>query len=212
MPCNGASLSFKTKTMKYILLTIFILIMTMVISQVFIAKNTDETGMIPFETIKKYDNFEIRSYPELMVATTNLSGTSYSENARSGFRTIASYIFGGNKDNKQIAMTSPVQMSVSENSNMSFFMPPSMKAEDLPQPDNSDVVIQNKASNTVAVIQFSGWASDEILEQKFIELKIMLLAEGIEFENEYSYLGYNPPYQLINRLNEVVIELISYKK
>jgi hypothetical protein len=197
--------------MKYILLTIFLLIITVVISQVIVSKNTSETGAVPYETLQTYDGFEIRKYPELTVASTRLPQGSYSENSRLGFRRIASYIFGGNKSNTQIAMTSPVQMDMGDNSSMRFFMPPNMDIEDLPLPNNSSVSIQNQPSSTVAVIQFSGWASDKILEKKLNELRTLLRTQDIEFEDNYAYLGYNPPYQLINRLNEVVIKLKNYE-
>ena len=197
--------------MKYIILTIFILIITVVISQVIVSKNSNDTGTIPYETIKQYDGFEIRTYPELTVASTTLPGDNYGENSRTGFRRIASYIFGGNNNNTQIAMTSPVQMDMGNNSNMHFFMPANMNLEDLPKPNRSDVILHKQPSSTVAVIQFSGWASDHILEKKFDELKVQLDYNNIEFENKFSYLGYNPPYQLINRLNEVIIKLKNYE-
>ena len=37
------------------------------------------------------------------------------------------------------------------------------------------------------------------------------LNESIEFEDTYSFLGYNPPFQLLNRKNEVIIPLTNYK-
>jgi len=211
MSCIGASLNLNRKIMKYIILTLFLLILTVVISQVIVANNTGDTGKIPYETLERFEGFEIRKYPELTVASTQLPEGSYSENSRLGFRRIASYIFGGNKSNTQIAMTSPVQMDMGDNSSMRFFMPPNMDIEDLPLPNNSNVSIQNQPSSTVAVIQFSGWASDKVLEKKLNELRLLLRAQNIEFEDDYAYLGYNPPYELINRLNEVVIKLKNYE-
>lgn len=197
--------------MKYILLTIFLLIITMVISQAVITKNTSNTGEIPYKTLKQFDGFEIREYPELIVASTKLPGNTYKENSRFGFRTIASYIFGGNKNDMKIAMTSPVQMDAGNNPSMQFFMPTDMNINDLPRPNNSNVSISTQSSSTVAVIKFSGWASDETLAKKYTELTELLNNENITFEQGYSYLGYNPPYQLINRLNELTIKINNYE-
>jgi len=197
--------------MKYFLITLFVLIITFVISQVVITKNTSDTGSIPYETIEIFDEFEIRIYPELTVASTQLDKNSYDQNSNIGFRRIASYIFGGNSNKTQIAMTSPVQMEMGRNSKMSFIMPPNMKLEDLPQPNNTQVILNRQPSKMVAVISFSGWASDDILEEKHNELKAALVKKKIVFQEGYSYLGYNPPYQLINRKNEVIIELLDYK-
>lgn len=197
--------------MKYILITLFVLLIGTLISQVIVTKNVSETETISYKSIAKFDRFEIRLYPELTVATTRLNDAAgYGEKSRTGFRRIASYIFGGNNQNTQIAMTSPVQMDMSENSAMSFFMPADMRIDDLPQPDNTDVSIHKQPSKILAVIQFSGWASDQVLEEKFEELKKLLREKNIRHKDSYSYLGYNPPYQLVNRVNEVTIELIDY--
>ena len=196
--------------MKYILLTIFILIMTFVIAQGLIAKNTSNTGQIPYNTLATFEKFEIRFYPELTVASTALPQSGYSQNSRLGFRRIASYIFGGNNTNTQISMTSPVQMKMDHEASMSFYMPPTMNIEDLPSPNNAQVLVEQQPSKTVAVIRFSGWASDQILEDKYQELKRLLEANNIGFQDGYEYLGYNPPYQLINRINEVTIKLVNY--
>lgn len=208
LPQHEAAL--KKNTMKYILLTFFFLIMTFVIAQGLIAKNTSNTGQIPYNTLATFENFEIRLYPELTVASTALPQSGYSENSRLGFRKIAGYIFGGNSTNTQISMTSPVQMKMDNEESMSFYMPPTMNIKDLPTPNNAQILVEQQPSKTVAVIRFSGWASDQILEKKYQELKCLLEANNIEFQDGYEYLGYNPPYQLINRINEVTIDLVDY--
>ena len=197
--------------MKYFIITVFILILSSLILQGFIAKNTEETDTIKYETIAIKDGFQIRKYPELIVASTNLSSRSYSNNSSIGFRKIESYIFGGNSTSKQIAMTSPVQMDMGPEPTMSFFMPSNMSPEDLPTPDRKDVSIHTQPSKLVAVIEFSGWASDKVLKQHFNTLKAKLKKESIEFEDSYSYLGYNPPFQLTNRKNELIIPLVNYE-
>ncbi len=198
--------------MKYFLITFFVLIISFVISQVVIIKKASDTGSIPYETIEVFNEFEVRQYPELALASTQLDKNSYDENSRIGFRRIASYIFGGNSNKTQIAMTSPVQMEMGRNSKMSFIMPPSMRFEDLPRPNNEQINLTVQPPKTVAVISFSGWASDDILEEKYLELKAALIKKEIGFQEGYFFLGYNPPYQLLNRKNEVIIELLDYKK
>ncbi len=196
--------------MKYFILIALILGASVVVAQMIITKNTEDTDSIKYKTIAEFDGFEIREYPEYLVASTTLNKDSYSNQSGTGFRRIASYIFGGNSANMQIAMTSPVQMDMSDSSSsMSFFMPEEMTREQLPEPNRNDVQIKTEPAKTVAVIQFSGWASDSILEQKFEELKSLLEKEKIEFEDSYTYLGYNPPYQVANRRNEVIIKIRS---
>ena len=90
-------------------------------------------------------------------------------------------------------------------------MPNNMNSADLPKPNRTDVLVQVQPSKIVAVIEFSGWASDQVLQEQFNLLKTKLKKESIDFEDSYSFLGYNPPYKLFNRKNEVTITLKNYK-
>lgn len=198
--------------MKIFLITTFVLIATFVISQIYITKNTSDTNTINYKTLAIKNGYEIREYSEQIVASTQLDSSSYSNISSQGFRKIASYIFGGNSNNQQIAMTSPVQMEMGTKPTMSFFMPNNMSSKDLPKPNLEDVYLNVQPSKIVAVIEFSGWASDEVLASKFKALKLKLDEESINYENSYSFLGYNPPYQMMNRKNEVIIPLTNYKK
>ncbi|MDB4650048.1 heme-binding protein, partial [Crocinitomicaceae bacterium] len=77
-------------------------------SQLFMAYRTSNIETPIYDVVKSFENFEIRSYDAMVVAQTEMKSSAYEESSSMGFRTIADYIFGGNKDNQQIAMTSPV--------------------------------------------------------------------------------------------------------
>ena len=47
-----------------------------------------------YEVIREVDDAEIRRYPSMVVAKTNLADSSFENNRSNGFRTIANYIFG----------------------------------------------------------------------------------------------------------------------
>jgi hypothetical protein len=49
-----------------------------------------------------------------------------------------------------------------------------------------------------------GWADDTKIEKYKEKLKAALDAEGITYTNRFYYLGYNPPFEVFNRRNEVV--------
>ena len=68
-------------------------------------------------------------------------------------------------------MTSPVQMDMGKEPTMSFFMPGYMEPKDYPTPNNKEVMIHTQPSKIVAVIEFSGWASDEVLQKQFNKLQ-----------------------------------------
>ena len=58
----------------------------------------------------------------------------------------------------------------------------------------------------MAAITFGGWASDEKIEKYKQQLKAALTAAGITYTNRFYFLGYNPPFEIINRKNEIIVE------
>ncbi len=167
---------------------------------------TQKTETPQYKVIKKLDKVEIREYPDLIMASTEM-GESYSGNAGKGFSTVASYIFGGNDKNQKISMTSPVVVDMADTMKMSFIMPSKYDMDDLPSPDNPEIELQRQSSRILAVISFGGWANDE----KLAEYKEILKAELEEYQiqptGKFMFLGYNPPFRIINRRNEVAVEV-----
>jgi hypothetical protein len=152
--------------------------------------------------------YEIRFYPAATFATISSSGTNYKTVASSGFRKLAGYIFGGNEQEKSIAMTAPVRMELSEKgSTMSFVMPEKYSTADLPKPNDSSVHIVKSNPQYVAVISFSGYADDAKIKENQDALLKILQEKGIVVAGEFTYLGYNAPYQFWSRKNEVMIPI-----
>jgi len=63
-----------------------------------------------YKVVKTYDSFEIRQYDTMILAQTVIKETSFKKSGSTGFRKVAGYIFGGNRNKQQIAMTAPVIM------------------------------------------------------------------------------------------------------
>lgn len=161
-----------------------------------------------YRLVRKEAKFEIRFYPAAMFAKIYSQGTNYKSVASSGFRKLAGYIFGGNDQGKSIAMTSPVRMEIgNQGSTMSFVMPEKYTASDLPKPKDSGVHIVKSSPQYVAVIRFGGYADDEKITEKRDELLALIQKKGIKVAGEYSFLGYNAPFQFWGRKNEVVIPI-----
>jgi hypothetical protein len=59
----------------------------------------------------------------------------------------------------------------------------------------------------VAVISFGGYADDETIKQKREVLLKLIQKKGIKVTGDYTFLGYNAPFQFWNRRNEVVIPI-----
>lgn len=152
---------------------------------------------------------EIRRYPDLILAQTQLDSNTYSENSSLGFRRVAGYIFGGNEQGQKIAMTSPVVMEMGESTQMAFVMPKQYSMDALPDPSNPNVKIAKKEARTLAVLRFGGYTNDQKIEEKAEELRLLLIKEGIAFDPKLIYMGYNAPWDFIGRRNEVAFELME---
>ena len=160
-----------------------------------------------YSIIKKYEGFEIRKYPSLFIASTTIQSSEYDNSSSEGFRRIASFIFGANNENVKIKMTAPVIMEMKDSVEMAFIMPKSITPQNAPQPSDNSVKLKQRAEKIVAALSFEGWTSSSKLAQKEKELVSLLKKNNIEYQGDISYLGYNPPYQLIDRKNEILINV-----
>ena len=170
-------------------------------------KMVSNTETPKYETIKSFEKFEIRKYPKMILATTKLNTESYSNNSSKGFRNVANYIFGGNDENMQISMTSPVMSSMDDSMSMSFIMPSEYKLSELPTPNNQNIKLSTQPEQTVAVISFGGFANDYDIKYYTKILKEQLIKEGLNANGKVYFQGYDPPFKLFNRTNEVAIVL-----
>ena len=161
-----------------------------------------------YKVIKTYDEVEVRLYPKMVVAKTNLADKSFDDQGSNGFRTIAGYIFGGNEKNEKIAMTAPVVMNMGDSASMYFVMPKSYDKAELPTPNSKNVQIVEVAEKTLAVISYGGFSSDEKIEKHRKQLEVILKKNKIQTKGAYMYMGYNAPWDIINRKNEVAIEVV----
>ena len=183
----------------------------LLMSQLFMAYRTSNIETPIYDVVKSFENFEIRSYDAMVVAQTEMKSSAYEESSSMGFRTIADYIFGGNKDNQQIAMTSPVIMEMGEESSMSFVMPKEHTIENLPEPNSKQVELVRLQPKTYAVLEFTGYANDKKIEKHSKRLLQFLKAENLNPIGNMKYLGYNPPWQVLGRKNEIAVEILYSK-
>jgi hypothetical protein len=174
--------------------------------QSFIIMPIVKTEKQKYLLVRKYKGFEIRFYPSATIVTINSDAKTYRELSGPGFRKLAGYIFGGNETNKKISMTSPVQMDINDSvSTMSFIMPSVYTKDNLPKPDDPNILIKSTTDEYVAAIRFGGYASDENLNFYSEKLQNLLKENGIIAVGNYRFLGYNPPFQFIGRRNEIIV-------
>jgi hypothetical protein len=199
--------------MKPFLIIISIILILLVLLQSFTIMQVNKTEEQAYKVILTEGDLEIRFYPSVTIATVQSKAKTYKDLSGPGFRKLAGYIFGGNEGSKKIAMTSPVHMNISDsNSSMSFVMPSAYNESSLPKPNDSSVLITKTKEEYVAAIRFGGFASDEDFASYTKKLESILAKKGIATLGNYRILGYNPPYQLIGRRNEVIVSVLWTEK
>ena len=179
----------------------------LLMSQLFMAYRTAQIESPFYEVIKSFEKFEIRNYNAMVLAQTQMNSNLYKESSSMGFKTVANYIFGGNKENQKIAMTSPVIMEIGEISKMSFVMPKEHSFDNLPKPNSENVELIQVQPKTYAVLAFTGFANDKKIERHSKRLLQFLKSENLTPIGNTKFLGYNPPWQVLGRKNEVAIEV-----
>jgi hypothetical protein len=166
-----------------------------------------------YELISKDDGFEIRRYSEMIIATTSVQA-DYKSSTSSGFRRIASYIFGGNDKKMKIAMTAPVISDCPSEGlntfNISFVMPKEYSIDDLPKANTSLVSIEQESLGDVAVLTFGGWATESRSISYQQKLSALLKKSGIESQGGFMVAQFNSPWTLpMFRKNELMARIIN---
>jgi hypothetical protein len=196
--------------MKIIMIyTTVILVLIAIAIQLMSFKSTSNTETYKYKVENNIDGIEIREYYEAMFIKTNLNNDDYENISGNGFKTLAGYIFGANSDNKNIPMTSPVIVDMSENREMQFMVPSNYKLDQLPKPNSSSIEFTQKKKHRSAAITFGGWADENKIQVHIEKLNNILDVNNIKHKGNFAFYGYNPPYEITNRRNEVIVELID---
>jgi len=165
-----------------------------------VADKIEEPAYTPLGNVGQV---ELRLYAPSIQARTPLADSGQTN---SGFRRLAGYIFGGNDSEMEIAMTAPVEETLEDQPIMAFTLPSEHRMEDLPAPDDDGVTLVQVPERAVAVIAFSGWATEGKVEDKTETLLAILATQGIAVEGVPSLNQYNPPWTPpFMRRNEITV-------
>ena len=193
------------KTTLYIFLAILFLFL---VWQFYGSFNNKKYETLSNEIIGSINSVDFKIYNNYTKASVN--NKAYNMNsASSNFPVLANYIFGGNKDNTKMAMTSPVLYNMSNKSSFSFIMPKQFEINNLPSPNTEKIFFETVKNQCVAVMEFSGFANEKNCAVKHLELLNILKKNNIVCNNDFMIAVYQPPYQLINRKNEIWVEVNS---
>lgn len=195
--------------MKIVYIVLGIIAIVFIAVQIFAINGQRNIETYHYSVVKKYKSFEIRNYEATLFTSVQMNGNKYKQSSSKGFSILAGYIFGENQKNEKIAMTSPVSMSLDDSRTMMFMVPKKFNKETLPKPNEPKIEFREEPAKTVAAITFGGWANDEKIAEYKQKLIAALNVEGIKHNNRFYFLGYNPPFEVFNRKNEIIVELES---
>lgn len=181
-----------------------------------------------FRLVERKGAFELRDYDAYVVAETVVSGARGAA-ANEGFRRLANYIFGGNTPRREIAMTAPVtqtrarpvagqsipmtapvtQAGQAGRWTVGFVMPAGSRLSAMPAPNDARVVLREEPRRRMAVVRFSGLATQGALDRRTAELGREVRARGLAC-GPTSFAFYDPPWTLpFLRRNEVMCEVAA---
>lgn len=180
----------------------------------------------PFEVVQQDGDFEVRRYPQILLASVTVDGDRSSAASR-GFRLLADYIFGGNTpetkidmtapvlqepEGQEIAMTAPVIQEPAGTSRwiVRFVMPEEFTLNTLPKPNDDRVELTERPAMTMAVQRFSGFNTEARLNAKASELLNWMADKDLEPEGPPRFAFYDPPWTLpFLKRNEVMVPLAN---
>ncbi len=181
----------------------------------------------PYTVVSNFDDIEIRLYPPLVVAETEVEA-DYSTSGGIGFNRLAGYIFGNNIQKEKMAMTTPVyrekvsqdsgekiamtapvlQEQVADKWIMTFVMPSGYNLSNLPPPVDDKVILKEIPAKKVAVLRYSGSLTIERIAEKSQALSDWLTQHQYKPLSKARSAAYDPPWTLPPlRRNEVHIEI-----
>lgn len=146
------------------------------------------------KTVETDGQFEVRDYPELLVAEAVNAGERQFA-LDQGFGQLADYIFAKSSDGQKIAMTAPVLNASAGGQDWvtRFVMPSDRGRETLPTPTNG-VRIATVPARRVAAVQFAGTNDEATLADYEVQLKDWLGAKKLAAQGEPERAFYNSPF------------------
>lgn len=162
-----------------------------------------------YDVLEVRDGVELRHYPKLILAETDVTGERQSA-IETGFRRLADYIFARSRAGEKIAMTAPVEQSAGEEAGawtVRFIMPSKYeRKKDLPDPQSNQVRLAKRGETRFAAIRFSGRAETVDIEDQEAQLRRVMAKAGWTPDGPATYAFYNAPWKPGPlRRNEVLI-------
>ncbi|WEO76389.1 heme-binding protein [Cryobacterium sp. SO2] len=184
------------------------------------------TEQQPYDVVQSFDEFELRRYPEHVLAEVVVTG-AFDDVGNRAFRYLFAYISGENISRSRVAMTAPVvQDAVSSRIAMTapvvqqpvdgaegsfrvaFVLPAGLTAETAPRPTDPQVNLRTVAGSVVAVTRYRGRWTQDGYTRHLQELRSAIAEAGLRSTGEPRFARFDPPFKpAFMRRNEVMIDI-----
>lgn len=185
------------------------------------------TEQQPYESVRRYPHFELRRYPDYVVAEVSVAA-DFDRAGNVAFRRLFNYISGNNTADAKLAMTAPVVREAGQSQKLAmtapvlqagplsggggsaefvvaFVLPAGLTAETAPVPTNPTVKIRAVPGSLAAVLSFSSRGSKANFERRNNGLQAALNLAGLTPLRAPRFARFDPPFKpWFLRHNEVV--------
>jgi hypothetical protein len=189
------------------------------------------TEQQPYDVVRSFDDFQLRRYPEHLLAEVTTEGPFEAAGNRA-FRYLFAYISGENASRQKVSMTAPVvqaraastiqrsrpiiQQLADEQSGgstpgmytVAFVLPADLNAVTAPQPMNPRVRLRTVPVRLVAALRFRGGWSEASYRRHLEQLGSALAAAGLTAHGVPRFARFDPPFvPTFLRHNEVMLDV-----
>lgn len=189
------------------------------------------TEQQPFELIRRYPHFELRRYPDYVVAEVTVTA-DFDRAGNAAFRHLFNYISGSNNARQKLAMTAPVLQEPGPRKlamttpvlqsgpvpgsgepaeySVAFVLPAGVTADGAPVPADPMVRIRAVPGSLAAVLGFSGSGSVSAFQKRNDGLQAALTLAGLTPVGTPRFARFDPPFKpWFLRHNEVVQDVLE---
>ena len=164
-----------------------------------------------YDILKEDHSFEIRHYLKQLRAQITIHAQSFDEFREAAFKKLAAYIFGDNREEKTVSMTSPVLEQQEEDGvwSMSFILPSHYTLQTAPTPNDSAIKLIEVAPYDAAIMIYSGNNTLEKIKSHEKDLMKWLKAQpNFERIGNYTMAQYDAPFVIpFMKKNEIHLQV-----
>jgi hypothetical protein len=177
-----------------------------------------------YDVVRTEPEFELRHYPQHIVAEVEVEGT-FESAGTTAFRPLVSYIGGRNASSTGLAMTAPVIQRREEPQDLgavttavtdkgryvvSFVLPDDVTTDTVPAPSDTKVIVRAVPEEYAAVSRFSGRWTASSYRTRVDALTEAVAAAGLTPTGPARFARFDPPWTpWFRRRNEVVLPVAS---